>query len=527
MKAAIALIPSLLGLAAAATVEPIVMKGSKFFFQNGTQFFMKGVAYQEDSQAGGASTNMTTFMDPLASPEKCRRDVPLLQDLGTNVIRTYFIDPTADHTECMSLLQDAGIYVISDLSSPAESINRDDPSWTTDLFKRYTDVIDELSKYDNVIGFFAGNEVTNNNSNTEASAFVKAAVRDTKTYIAQNFDRWMGVGYSANDDADIRSDISYYFNCGNQSEAIDYWGYNIYEWCGESTFETSGYQAQTDFFRSYSVPVFFSEYGCNNPGGAEGRIFQEVEAIYGDEMSDVVVGGIVYMWFQETNDYGLVSIEGSSVSIMAGYTSLSSRLAEVSPSSVSSDEYTPTNSPAACPSVGENWAVRGEVLPPTPDAELCDCMFNTLSCVPDVGLDTSAYGDIFGYICGQDPNACAGISGNTSRGVYGAYIMCNTTVQLGHVLDQYYRNQDSAPSACDFSGQAIVTRAAATASGCSAKLAEASSSNNAAASGGSGSSTSDNFGAPSMSTLRVGYGNIAMGLYAVIAMLTGAAVILL
>jgi len=224
--------------------------------------------------------------------------------LGTNAIRTYAIDPTADHSECMSLLSDAGIYVISDLSEPALSINRDSPSWDTELFARYKDVVDELSKYDNVIGFFAGNEVSNNKSNTDASAYVKAAVRDTKSYIKSKGGRWLGVGYAANDDPDIRSEIARYFNCGDADESIDFWGYNIYEWCGHNTFQGSGYKDQVDFFKNYSVPVFFAEYGCNTQGGAEGRIWEETTALYSDQMTGVISGGIVYMYFQEDNDYG-------------------------------------------------------------------------------------------------------------------------------------------------------------------------------------------------------------------------------
>lgn len=265
---------------------------------------MKGVAYQQDTAAAGASTGSTTYVDPLADPVKCQRDVPILAGIQTNVIRTYAIDPTRDHSACMSLLQQAGIYVIADLGEPNLSINRDAPQWNTALFDRYKAVIDELAQYPNVIGFFAGNEVTNNASNTPASAFVKAAVRDTKAYIKATKSRWLGVGYAANDDAEIRVDIAHYFNCGDQDDAIDFWGYNIYSWCGQNTFEGSGYSKQVDFFSNYSVPVFFAEYGCNTQGGAEGRIWQETTALYSNQMTHVFSGGIVYMYFQEANDYG-------------------------------------------------------------------------------------------------------------------------------------------------------------------------------------------------------------------------------
>jgi hypothetical protein len=201
----------------------------------------------------------------------------------------------------MQLLQSAGIYVISDLSQPGESINRDNPTWDESLYNRYTAVIDELQKYNNVLGFFAGNEVSNNVSNTDASPFVKAAVRDMKAYIKQKNYRPIGVGYATNDDADIRQGLADYFNCGKTEESIDFWGYNIYSWCGNSSYTLSGYDVRTKEFESYSVPVFFAEYGCNVPAP---RVFTEVEALYGDQMTPVWSGGIVYMYFQEANQYG-------------------------------------------------------------------------------------------------------------------------------------------------------------------------------------------------------------------------------
>lgn len=526
-----ALASSLLLLSQAAAIDPIVMKGSKFFYQNGTQFFIKGVAYQQDTAAAGGETNSTTFIDPLSDVTNCQRDVPLLAALHTNTIRTYAIDPTADHSGCMKLLADAGIYVISDLSEPSLSINRDSPAWNVDLFSRYKAVVDEMGKYDNVIGFFAGNEVTNNRTNTGASAYVKAAVRDTKAYIKSKGGRWMGVGYAANDDANIREDIAHYFNCGDQDQAIDFWGYNIYEWCGHSTFQSSGYQTQVEFFQNYSVPVFFAEYGCNTQGGAEGRIWEETTALYSDDMTPVINGGIVYMYFEEANDYGLVSINGDKAVTMKNYNALKTVIAKVDPSSTASSAYSPTNSPAACPVLSSNWQASGNNLPPTPDSSLCECMFNSLSCQPKSGLSPEKYGDIFGYICGAVPSACQGINGNTSTGVYGAFSGCNDEQKLGFVLDAYYKSQKSAASACDFKGEAVINKAAAASGSCTAALSSASAANSVAATAtqasGSSTATSSNVAAPMSVKALFSVGDMAIGLYVLVAMGVGATMVVL
>lgn len=224
-----------------------------------------------------------------------------MKELRTNVIRTYAINASADHSACMKLLSEAGIYLISDLSDPSQSIDRSDPSWETTLYTRYTSVIDELSQYNNTIGFFAGNEVSNTVATSDASAFVKAAVRDMKKYIKQKGYRSMGVGYATADVSAIRENMADYFNCEEEDETIDFWGYNIYSWCGTSTYADSGYKDRTEEFSNYSVPVFFAEYGCND---VTPRKFTEVKALYGDTMAEVWSGGIVYMYFQETNNYG-------------------------------------------------------------------------------------------------------------------------------------------------------------------------------------------------------------------------------
>lgn len=432
----------------------------------------------EGYNCDGATTDLrvVTYNDPLADAVACKRDIPLLQQLGANVIRTYNIDPTQSHDECMSLLDAAGIYVISDLAQPDQSIDRANPSWDLDLYTRYTQVVDSLAKYSNVIGFFAGNEVTNNVSYTPASAYVKAAVRDTKAYIKSK-KYTAGVGYAADDDAGVRADVAAYFNCGDAADGIDFWGYNIYSWCDPSDYVTSHYQQHTEEFSSYNVPVFFAEYGCNtgDANGAAGRDFSEVPVLYGPQMSRVFSGGIVYEFYEEENDYGLVSVNGDSpnVSKLKDFAAFSSQIHAVHPSTVNAAKYTPTNTAMQkCPSVASTWQVAPTGLPPTPDKAICDCMTSSLKCVAKPGLSGDAIGDLFNYVCSQDPSACVEINGVTNSSKYGAYMGCNAQDKLSYVFDQYYQSQGSSADSCDFSGNATIASPSA-ASSCSSVLSSA------------------------------------------------------
>jgi len=362
-------------------------------------------------------------------------------------------------------LQDAGIYVVSDLSEPQTSINRDSPQWDDTVYARYTAVIDSLQGYSNILGFFAGNEVSNQANNTAASAYVKAAVRDMKAYIKQKKYRAIPVGYATNDDADIRLDLAKYFNCNSADEGVDFWGYNIYSWCGSSTFEKSGYDVRTAEYANYSIPVFFAEYGCNL---VQPREFSEVQALYGSQMTNVWSGGIVYMYDQEANDYGLVEIKNGQATKLADFDNLKSELAKITPETLQMDDFTPTNTKLQeCPPEGSAWRASSK-LPPTPNQELCSCMVKSLGCVAKSDVDTKKFEDLFSFICGGGTD-CTGINGNGTTGEYGAYSMCNPKERLSWAMNAYHLAQNKASTACDFDGDGQ-TQTAATATGSCATL---------------------------------------------------------
>ncbi|GFF37774.1 1,3-beta-glucanosyltransferase gel4 [Aspergillus lentulus] len=522
---------------ALADIDPIIIKGSKFFYSsNNTQFYIRGIAYQQDYSSNGTTDGSSTYIDPLSDATLCKRDIPIFQELNTNTIRVYAIDPTANHTECMQMLADAGIYVISDLSDPSEAIDRSDPSWETTLYDRYTSVIDALAPYNNTLGFFAGNEVSNTVGTTDASAFVKAAVRDMKAYIKEKGYRSMGVGYATNDDSTIRVNMADYFNCEASDESIDFWGYNIYSWCGDSSYTESGYSVRTEEFRNYSVPVFFAEYGCNE---VTPRKFTEIEALFGDKMNDVWSGGIVYMYFQEDNNYGLVSaVDSTSVSTMADFKYYSSQINNnANPSGTNKASYTPTNTALqSCPTVNSKWLASASPLPPTPNEQLCTCMSNAASCVVKDSVSSDDYSDLFSLVCGYTD--CTGIARNATTGSYGAYGMCTPKQQLNFLLNKYYSEQSSASSACSFGGSATVTSATKATGACSSLMKEAGTAGTgtvtskptgtADSSGSSASSTSSSGAAVALTRgTAVTVGSFELGVYAITALLTAVGMVML
>lgn len=483
------------GYAAADDLPAIEVVGNKFFYSNnGSQFYIRGIAYQADT---ANETSGSTINDPLADYSSCSRDIPYLQELSTNVIRVYAVNTSLDHSECMNALNDAGIYVIADLSAPDESINRDSPSWDLDLYNRYTSVVDMFSNYTNVLGFFAGNEVTNNSTNTDASAFVKAAVRDTKSYIKSKNYRTIPVGYSSNDDSDTRVPMADYFACGDSDERADFYGINMYEWCGDSTFETSGYADRTKDFANLTIPIFFSEYGCN---AVQPREFTEVQALYGKNMTDVWSGGIVYMYFEESNDYGLVSIDGSDVKTLDDFNNYSKEIHSISPTSANTASYSATSTSLACPATDAYWDAATS-LPPTPNQNLCSCMNAALSCVVADSVSSDDYQDLFDYVCGEI--SCAGITANGTSGQYGSYSFCSAEEQLSFVLNLYYEAKGGTNSNCDFSGSATL-QTATTQAGCASALSEIGSSGTNSASDSASFSSGSGSGSASGTTSASG-----------------------
>ncbi|KAL9000107.1 MAG: hypothetical protein Q9169_001182 [Polycauliona sp. 2 TL-2023] len=227
--------------------------------------------------------------------------------------------------------------MLLDVNSPLpnDSLNPEDltSSYNSAYLNRIFAVVEAFKNFPNTLGFFSGNEVIQfPGSDGVVPPYLRAVTRDLKQYISKHSSRNIPVGYSAADVRDFLADSFAYLSChidGSSDETrIDFFGLNSYSWCGgDATFQTAGYDILVQMFGNTTIPVFFSEYGCNE---VKPRVFNEVQALYGPEMTRVMSGGIIYEYVQEANEYGLVDLnDDGTASIRTDYDNLQKQYNEL------------------------------------------------------------------------------------------------------------------------------------------------------------------------------------------------------
>lgn len=444
----------------------VTRSGRYLYTDDGTRFYIKGIAYQEQGAVvpgnGNAFLEPSSFFDPLADQNACNRDVVQLKALGVNTIRVYNVNSTLNHDACMQTLSAANIYTIIDLGLPLNgSIARDAPTWSTNLLNQYTNTIDVFSKYDNVLAYNVGNEVVTSNI-TDIAPYVKAAARDIRTYL-QAKQLTTLIGYAAIDGtSNFRLALAEYLSCdisgqNKDDTSIDIYGLNNYEWCGDASINS--YSGVNSDYADYNVAAYFSEFGCIT----QTRLWTEVQALFGSDMSQIWSGGIAFSYFPDASaagQFGMVTIssDGSSVSVSDDFTRLQAQYGNVtfinSPSKGSSQESYPS-----CPANNANFNAVTK-LPPTPNAGACNCLEDNLSCrfTPQTSNYSAIVGDLLNQGCsflGQDGTSCDDIASGTD-GTYGRLSGCDPTIKLSWVMSKHYEFSKKDPQACSFGGNGTV-----------------------------------------------------------------------
>ncbi|GLB36499.1 putative splits internally a 1,3-beta-glucan molecule and transfers the newly generated reducing end (the donor) to the non- reducing end of another 1,3-beta-glucan molecule (the acceptor) forming a 1,3-beta linkage, resulting in the elongation of 1,3-beta-glucan chains in the cell wall [Lyophyllum shimeji] len=451
-------------------ISKITREGRYLYQDDGTRFYIKGIAYQEQGAVVASADNPfgepSSFIDPLAVPDACNRDLPFLQQLGVNAIRVYSVNSSLNHDGCMTAFSNAGIYTIIDLALPLNgSIDRLSPSWSSNILDQYIRTIDAFSKYDNVLAFNVGNEVVVNDG-TAVAPYVKAAARDVKAYLRSKSSSVL-VGYAAiNGPSNFRDPLANYFSCdstGGNSDAtaIDLYGLNDYSWCGDSSFQQS-YAGTFGDFAGYNVAAYLSEFGCVK---SPPRLWTEVGAIFSTDMSPVWSGGVAFSYFPAQSadgQFGMVTISSDGKTVTTGddFNRLKTQYNQATGPNSPAKGSAPAAAYPSCPTTNSTF-VASTNLPPTPNESACNCLLSTLSCrfTPATNNYTAVVGQLLDTACslvGQKGGNCDEIGGNGQTGVYGRLSGCDPTIKLSYVMSQNYQLNNRNAVACSFAGNGTV-----------------------------------------------------------------------
>ena len=131
----------------------------------------------------------------------------------------------------------------------------------------------------------------------------------------------------------------------------------------------SGYVNLEQNAEGYSIPIFFSETGCN----VEPRTFADQTAIFGPEMVDTWSGAIIYQWIQVDNDFGIITYGGGDQRaggtprpLQPDFGNLQRQWARNNPVGIGEAAYRPSFSAPPCPAYTKGkWEVKGDVPLPT------------------------------------------------------------------------------------------------------------------------------------------------------------------
>ncbi|KAJ7205328.1 Glucanosyltransferase-domain-containing protein [Mycena haematopus] len=436
---------ALLFLALTASAVPKVSRVGQYLYNDdGSRFFIKGIAYQTQGLVVSGPDNPlnqpSTFVDNLADSDACARDIPILQQLGVNSIRAYSANSSLNHDSCMQAL-----------STLNGSIDTTLPAWSTNTLDQYLRTIDAFEKYDNILAYNIGNEVITPSA-TQAAPFIVAAARDIRAYLTSISSSAL-VGYAA-----IDGPSSFVVNEANflacTAGSIDLFGLNNYEWCGNAS--------STTFNGLNSIA---SEFGSENCHPVP-RIWTEVPVMFSEPMTNVWSGGMAFSYFSDISkgaDFGMATVSPDKTTIVtnADFANLAAAYKAVTFVTSPAQGSVPTPALPTCPkSTPPAWNASTTV-PQTPDDAACGCLANALSCLfqPPTPDYMSLVGDLIGIACGlveTDGGTCADISSNGVTGTYGRLAMCDPTIKLSYVMSQHYELNHYVTQACLFSGNGTV-----------------------------------------------------------------------
>ena len=184
-------------------------------------------------------------------------------------------------------------------------------------------------------------------------------------------------------------------------------------------------------------------------------------------------GSIIYEWIEETNDYGLISYgppapaDATGSAVVAGYTrtgtptpvqpdfdNLSSQWAQITPTGVSMNAYTPSNSAPPCPEYTEGfWMVSSDAPLPTLDqAAVAGGSGSGSGSSSQTATTSGSSSSPTSGAGGSDDNDSDSDSSSTSSGVSGSASTTSSAGSSSSNTDEASSTSDDSPTAAEESG---------------------------------------------------------------------------
>ncbi|KAH8665824.1 Glucanosyltransferase-domain-containing protein [Tricladium varicosporioides] len=406
---------------------PITIRGDFFFYPNGTQFFIRGVNLN------------TTKLNVSKNITSCEEHIPTLLSLHVNTVWFSNVSSIFKYSTCLEALAAVNIYVVVDLSLNASDFTSEYTlnTWDLDIFVEFTSTIKSFANHTNVIGFTMGSNVLGIHSfEQDALPFLKAAMRDIRSHIAQNYYRQIPLGISA-PNYSFNSDIAENFlSCTSIYQSVDFWAVRL-DWCDNN------YGNLTSTYRSYGIPVILGENRCSNT--LNNNTFPEIATLYGPSLTPIFSGGFLRPYFSipgtDTENGLFNTTTNTGLNEIASNFSIA--LSNVKPVALQNDSYTPIDSQVkACPTINPVW-INYQTLPLLIDdssAKVCKCMYDSLKCqvASDFGSGDRAFWNMIQL---QNETTMAFAVANVTTPSYGAFSICHGYQRVSWVLDQLYSQQ--------------------------------------------------------------------------------------
>lgn len=176
-------------------------------------------------------------------------------------------------------------------------------------------------------------------------------------------------------------------------------------------------------FSNSTIPVFFSEYGCNE---VQPRTFDEVPVLYGEKMT-TMSGGLIFEWTQEDNNYGIVDhFRNGTVHLRGDYDALAEQYGKLNITLIENHNTTATNlQPPKCSSdlIGDNGHSDDFDIPSVPSG-VSDLISSGISNPPrgsivevtKTSVDLPVFATNGGRISGLSISPLEGSKPNGNRG---------------------------------------------------------------------------------------------------------------